>query len=118
MGPAQRFVMHRIADYATDEIFSNFEMEISIPDHATFGVDHLRDMLEELGLSWEIRKPIDGDRIKCNCGRRWKTYRMANNRIHGLLSITMLEYIPDSDYMCHTGYPYPFLLDDGWPIRE
>ncbi|CAO4383485.1 unnamed protein product [Caenorhabditis nigoni] len=115
MGPAQRFVMQRIADYATDENFSNFALEIAVPDDATFDVANLCGMLRQLGRSWEVHEPIYGTKILCRCGRRLTTYRMANNRIQGRLNISMTEYIPNSRFRCHSGYPYsspPGWFDD------
>ncbi|UMM39635.1 hypothetical protein L5515_016598 [Caenorhabditis briggsae] len=105
-GLAQDFVMNQITNYATDGNFSNFELEIAVPADATFAVDKLCGMLRQLGRSWEVRETIYGKEIWCRCGRRWTTYAMANNRIQGRLNISMIEYIPNSRFRCHSGFPY------------
>ncbi|PIC16076.1 hypothetical protein B9Z55_022810 [Caenorhabditis nigoni] len=102
--------MQEITNYATDENFSNFELEITIPDHATFDVGKLCNILNLMGRSWEIRETIYGKDLGCRCGRRSATYKMANNRIQGWLIISMTEYIPDHPYRCHSGDPHPILI--------
>ncbi|PIC16078.1 hypothetical protein B9Z55_022811 [Caenorhabditis nigoni] len=106
-GYAQELVMQEITNYATDENLSNFELELTIPDHATFDVGKLCNTLNLLGRSWEIQETIYGKDLGCRCGRRSATYKMANNRTQGWLIISMTEYIPDHPYRCHSGDPHP-----------